>query len=209
MFRSESVFSRDASQFSRQGNNKARWFRKLLILVMLSVAGWQFGHGAWIQVKAHMAQILIEKAWQRSLQTEQPVLPWGWADTWPIAKLNFPEFEQQLFVLAGSTEAIMAFGPGHLVQSAFPGQPGNSVLIGHKDTHFKILKDIKKGQLLEVETQHGATLYKIENIRIAHESQVDLIEKSSDPKLTLITRYPFDAVEAGTKHRLIVTAVGL
>lgn len=209
MFRSESMFSRNTSVFSEGQKAKSQWFRRLLLMLLLSFGIWQFGHGTYIQAKAHLAQLLIEKAWQRSLQTEQPVTPWGWADTWPIAKLNFPEFDEQLFVLAGSTDAIIAFGPGHLVQSAFPGQPGNSVLVGHRDTHFNLLKDVKKGQLIEVETEHGATLYKIENIRIAHESQVELIEKTSDATLTLITCYPFDAVQAGTEHRLIVSAVGL
>lgn len=209
MFRSESMFSRDTGGFAGARKERPRWLRKLVLLVMLSFGVWQFGQGAYIQVKAQLAQILIEKAWLRSLQTEQPVAPWGWADTWPIAKLNFPEFDEQLYVLAGSTDAIIAFGPGHLVQSAFPGQPGNSVLIGHRDTHFNLLKDVKKGQLIEVETEHGATLYKIENIRIAHESQVDLVEKTTESTLTLITCYPFDAVQAGTEHRLIVSAVGL
>lgn len=207
MFRSESLFARQQSDFFKPQNEKKSGLRKFIVVLLLALAGWQFGQGLYIQAKAYIAQILIEKAWERSLQMQQPVPPWSWADTWPIAKLNFPVLNKQLFVLAGSTDAIIAFGPGHLVQSAFPGQPGNSVLIGHRDTHFNLLQYLKKGELIEVETEHGSSLYEVTSRRIAHESQVDLVESMEEPTLTLITCYPFDAVQAGTEHRLILHAV--
>lgn len=207
MLRSESLFNRQTTDIFQPHKRKATPWRKMIIILLLALAGWQFGQGLYIQAKAYAAQLLIEKAWDKSLKTQQPEPPWSWADTWPIAKLNFPELDKRLFVLAGSTDAIIAFGPGHLVQSAFPGQPGNSVLLGHRDTHFKFLKHVQKGQLIEVETEHGATLYQVDSMRIAHKSQVDLIETVSEPTLTLITCYPFDAVRAGTEHRLIVNAV--
>lgn len=207
MFRSESMFNRQQTEFFKPEQKKRGHWRKLIVIACLIMAGWQFGQGTYIHMKAQLAQLLIEKAWEKSLRTEQPVPPWGWADTWPIARLNFPELNEQLYVLAGSTDAIIAFGPGHLVQSAFPGQPGNSVLIGHRDTHFYLLKHMKTGELIEVETEYGPTLYEVTSRRIAHKRQVDLIEPVSETTLTLITCYPFDAVSAGTEHRFILTAV--
>lgn len=183
-----------------------RW-KFIAIAVLLGLSIWQFGQGLWLQGKGIVAQLLIARSWQETLVTEQPVSPWPWADTWPIARLNIPAHGKPLFALAGSSDAIIAFGPGHLVQSAYPGQPGNSVFVGHKDTHFAILESIQPGELIEVQTLHGTTLYQVNSVRIAHESQVWTVENTVATALTLITCYPFDALTAGTELRYVVTAV--
>ena len=201
--------SESAAGYWQTQPRKRSVFRKLLVAMLLLFGFWQFGQGFYIQAKAQVAQLLVAKAWRESLRTGQPTAPWHWADTWPVAKLNFPELNEYSYVLAGSTDAIIAFGPGHLVQSAFPGQSGNSVIVGHRDTHFALLQDLQKDQLIEVETQYGTTLYKVQSMRIAHESQVELLEATADTSLTLVTCYPFDSVSAGTEHRYIVTAVEL
>lgn len=183
------------------------WSLRNIILFILFTAGiWQFGNGVYIHAKASIAQLLISKAWSNQLHSDEPVSPWPWADTWPIAKLNFPGQNQQLYVLAGSTDAIIAFGPGHLVQSAYPGQSGNSVIMGHNDTHFALLENVNKGDLIEITTKQASTLYQIEALRIAHQDQVDLLEPELDNTLTLITCYPFDTLSAGTDLRYVVTA---
>ena len=39
--------------------------------------------GLWIPAKAALAQVLLERAFERSVATGRPVKPWPWADTWP------------------------------------------------------------------------------------------------------------------------------
>lgn len=181
-------------------------WRKLLITLLLALSAWQFGQGGWIQAKAIVAQLLIAKSWQETLNTEQPMPPWPWADTWPIARLSIPAHGKPIYALAGGSDAILAFGPGHLVQSAYPGQPGNSVFVGHRDTHFAILESVKNNDLIEVETLYGTTLYRIDSVRIANESQAWAVENTLDTTLTLITCYPFNSHSADTELRYIVTA---
>ena len=208
MFRNSTWSQRDTRAIYRHDTpRKRRLAPKVVVLSLLLLAVWQFGAGVYIHAKAHLAQVLIARAWQQSLRTEQPTPPWSWADTWPVAKLNFPRQNYQSYVLAGSTDAIMAFGPGHLVQSAFPGQAGNSVIVGHRDTHFAVLEELEVGHLIEVETQHESRLYRVTNLRIAHQSQVDLIGTVNEPTLTMVTCYPFRSIQANSEHRYIVTAV--
>ncbi|MCC2607254.1 sortase [Planctobacterium marinum] len=78
--------------------------------------------------------------------------------------------------------------------------------MGHRDTHFAILEAIQPGELIEVETRYGKTLYRVDAVRIAHESQADVVEETLSSTLTLITCYPFNSVQAGTDMRFIVTA---
>jgi sortase A len=58
-------------------------------------------------------------------------------------------------VLEGSSGRNLAFGPVHDPASVAPGVPGNSVIEGHRDTHFKILRDAKPGDHVSIEAVSG------------------------------------------------------
>ncbi|UCE88716.1 MAG: class GN sortase, partial [Pseudomonadota bacterium] len=65
---------------------------------------WQLGHGAWIYAKAVLAQHLLHSAWQhtlaqRAVSSQPRILPWPWADTWPVARLQVPRLDVDLVVL--------------------------------------------------------------------------------------------------------------
>ena len=57
----------------------------LALAGVLSIA-----QGAWIPVKAALAQVLLDNAWRETLYSGQPLKPWPWADTWPVARLSVP-----------------------------------------------------------------------------------------------------------------------
>ena len=86
----------------------------LAAALVLALAGAIFlGQGGVHLRKAQLAQLLIERAWQRALAGEPAPKPWPWADTWPVARLDAPAQGVSLFVLAGSSGRTLAFGPGH------------------------------------------------------------------------------------------------
>src|ERR1700758_2853371 len=47
-----------------------------------------FGPGVWIHAKALLAQVLLERAFSASLASGEPVKPWSWVDTWPVARIE-------------------------------------------------------------------------------------------------------------------------
>ena len=49
----------------------------------------------------------------------------------------------------------MAFGPGHLDGTPRPGEPGNAVVSGHRDTHFAFLRRLREGDAILVERPDG------------------------------------------------------
>ena len=80
-------------------------------LALLALGGaWQLALGAWIPVKAALAQVLLEQAWRRTLAGEVRARPWPWADTWPVAALEVGG--ERLIVLAdaGLQDVCRAFG---------------------------------------------------------------------------------------------------
>jgi len=98
------------------------WWRKLRVgaeIALLALGAWQFGQGAWIEAKAWLAQALIGRAWAKTLAGHRNVKPWPWADTWPVARLSVPALGIERYVLAGTSGAAMAFGPGHVEGTAY------------------------------------------------------------------------------------------
>ncbi|WP_308443239.1 class GN sortase [Shewanella sp. KT0246] len=171
--------------------------------------------GAYMQIKANFAQYLIEQAWSKTLEDQLPHKPWSWADTHPVGKLKlYADKEtdlypigQPMFVLAGASGRNLAFGPSLLLSGAGVGEQGNTIIAGHRDTHFLPLQKVKKGDIIELETPHGLQQnYLITQIDIVHETQTEVLSMTTDNQLTLITCYPFEDLSASSDYRYVVTA---
>jgi sortase A len=174
---------------------------------VLAIAGWQLGHGLWIQAKAWVAQALIARAWSRTLAGESQARAWPWADTWPVAKLSVPRLGLERYVLAGANGAAMAFGPGHATGSALPGLEGNSVIGGHRDTHLAFLRELRIGDELIIERADGAQVrYRAAEAMVLDRRETWVAKQEGPTRLTLITCYPFDALRAGGPQRYVLFA---
>ena len=185
--------------------------RRLIILAVLSMAGLSGGaaaaSGAWIYLKARTAQYLIERAWSRNDFVDAPLSPWPWADTHVIARMRVPALAIEQFVLAGAHGQSLAFGPGHLSGTALPGDSGNSVIAGHRDTHFEFLRRLSPGDAIYFDFPQGRTVrYRVSNVWVTVDTDMRPLQARTDLHLTLITCYPFDALRAGGPLRFIVEA---
>jgi len=178
------------------------------IVILLPLCGlWFIGQGSYIHAKAILAQVLLEAAWTETLKGQQEVKPWPWADTWPVSRLSVPRLGISRIVLAGANGSALAFGPGHLFKSAAPGETGNTVIAGHRDTHFDFIKDLQIGDSLELQTANAKTLiYKITKTMVVDENDNEHLVSGDAHLLTLITCYPFDAIQAGGPQRYLVIA---
>jgi len=180
---------------------------KVLLIVLPLCGMWQIGSASYIHAKAILAQVLLETAWDKTVHGQQEVKPWPWADTWPISRLDVPGLGIDRIVLAGASGSSLAFGPGHLFGSSFPGQQGNTVIAGHRDTHFRFLKDIQRGELIQLQSLTGKMIqYKVSETIIVDEKQTEYLANTSENTLTLITCYPFDAIRPGGPLRYLVIA---
>jgi sortase A len=182
-------------------------FRRVVVSCLLCLGFWQFGHGAYIPAKAWVAQELMQRAWRRAEHGDTRPAPWPWADTWPVAKLSAKGGDIELIVLAGGSGRTLAFGPGHLSASALPGEFGNSVIAGHRDTHFQFLQVLKVGESLLFEMPDGRNhLYRISSLDVVDSRRGSIVLDTDQAMLSLVTCYPFNAVNAGTPMRYVVSA---
>ncbi len=193
----------DASPPAR---SRRRWPLAAAVLVLLALAAWQLGGAAWIHAKATLAQHLIASAWEGT-KKDGARRPWPWADTRPVARLTVPSRGISLYVLAGTSGRSLAFGPGHVDGTALPGSSGNSVIVAHRDTHFAFLRNLREDEEITVEDTRGRlTRYRVREVAVVDKSQTRLLDPADSPQLTLITCWPFDAVQPGTAQRYVVIA---
>jgi sortase A len=183
--------------------------RTLLVLtIALPLCGmWLIGQGTYIHAKAILAQVLLETAWAESLKGQKEVKPWPWADTWPVSRLFVPRLGISRIVLAGASGSSLAFGPGHLFGTSQPGQQGNSVIVGHRDTHFKFLGLLRTGDVITVQNGNKRLPnYLVTETQIVTKYELQHLAQTRDATLTLITCYPFDAISTGGPLRYVVIA---
>jgi len=179
------------------------WIAAGLLAVGLALTG----NAGYIHAKALLAQALLHRAWTATQTTGAPAKPWPWADTSPVARLMAPAQDIDLLVLAGATGRTLAFGPGHHDGSSMPGHPGNTVLTAHRDTHFRFLQQLAVGDALIVELPAGQRYhYRVREMVVADLHDLRLPRLPPEPTLTLVTCYPFDAVEPGGPLRYVVVA---
>jgi sortase A len=180
---------------------------RILAFLIFSVGLCFLVSGSWIQIKAVVAQELLERSWEQTLEHGNPVQPWPWADHWPVAQLKFPRTKSELIVLSGDSGSSLAFAPGWNTMSAKPGEQGVTVISGHRGTHFKILKDTEIGDSIDVVTTQGeAVNYQVKTIEIVDSRVASIKTEQSGQTLVLVTCYPFDAIVAGGPLRYVVTA---
>jgi len=178
-----------------------------VVACVLCLGFWQLGEGAYIPAKAWFAQELMQRAWRLAAGGHEQAKPWPWADTWPVARLSAMAGDVDLIVLEGGSGRTLAFGPAHLSASALPGERGNTVIAGHRDTHFRFLQYLDVGEPLVLELANGRKhLYKVSHIDVIDSRRGSLLLDTDESVLSLVTCYPFDALEAGGPMRYVVTA---
>ena len=110
-------------------------------------------------------------------------------------------------MLAGANGRTIAFGPGHQFGTPLPGESGNSVIGGHRDTHLAFLRDVKAGERFEIERADGVRVaYRVTDTLVVDKSDAWLMKSEGPTRLTLVTCWPFDALRAGGSERYAVIA---
>ena len=179
-----------------------------IVACLLCLGFWQLGQNEPVSAKAWVAQDIMQRSWERVSAGAGASSPWPWNHTWPMARLSARSGEIDLVILAGGGERTLAFGPGHLSASASPGRQGNSVIVGHRDTHFNFLKDMAIGESITLETIDGGLhVYRVVDIGVVHARRTSLALDTDGAYLSLVTRYPFSGREpVDGAMRYVVTA---
>jgi len=121
-----------------------------------------------------------------------------------LVMLTHPRLNESRIVVRGATTSNLARGPAIVDQTGNFGA-GNCVIAGHRDTHFRFLKDVTTGDDIYIEDGGRIYHYRVSSTSVIDPSDVSVLKPTRRPVLTLVTCYPFFYIGAAPK-RFIVRA---
>ena len=112
------------------------------------------------------------KAYKVALQQETPPT---------LAILRIPRLDLEVPVYDGTTDPVLDLAAGRIEGTALPGKTGNVGIAAHRDSYFRVLKDLKEGDALVLDTPVALEQYRVEWIRVTTPDDVSVIQPTSDP----------------------------
>jgi sortase A len=184
-----------------------RRFLQAAAVALVILGLWELGHGVWIPLKARLAQVLLHRAWSRTMAGERHAKPWPWADTWPAARLRAPRYDVDLYVLAGANPRTLAFGPALVGETTLEEDGGMTVIAAHRDTHFRFVQALRAGDEITLDVPgQPRRRYTVIGAEILDTRAARLIGDADDSRLVLATCYPFETLTPGGPERYLVFA---
>ncbi len=182
---------------------KASWMERVLLTVGLAALGYCVA----VLLYAAVSQIRAERSLELDLgavSRTDPRDPTGHPGA-VVGRMEIPRLGLSAMVFEGSSDSVLRRGIGHLPNSAMPGRPGNVALTGHRDTFFRPLRDVSAHDEIIVTTPQGRYRYRVESTKIVAPTDLSVLKSAGEPRLTLITCYPFHFIGAAPK-RFVVRA---
>jgi len=122
-----------------------------------------------------------------------------------FGRIEIPRLGISALIGEGTKPAQLDRVVGHIATTAFPGQPGNCALAGHRDSFLRGLGGVRENDVIRIDTLQGTYTYRVEWGTVVEPSRVDVLDETAAPSLTLVTCYPFLAV-GPAPERFVVRA---
>ncbi|HET9838560.1 MAG TPA: class D sortase [Candidatus Angelobacter sp.] len=172
-----------------------------LLLILVGVA--LLGYVASEYWGMYRSQQQLEAEWERQAAAAttpgQAVIP----PEQMLTRVVVPKIGLDAIVVEGASRKELSEGPGHMKETAMPGQPGNAVITAHRDTFFRHIYELVKGDRIQVRRSGRVFTYEVTGKKIVMPDDISVIRQTPDPQLTLITCYPVYYIGPAPK-RLVV-----
>src|SRR5438045_3472298 len=121
-----------------------------------------------------------------------------------LTRVSIPKISLDAIIVEGTSHKQLKLGPGHIQNTPVPGEAGNSVISAHRDTFFRHLYELNKGDSIIVKRFGRTFTYEVINKRIVEPDDTSVLAPSKDPKLTLIPCYPIHYIGPAPKRLLVI-----
>jgi sortase A len=176
---------------------------RLVARVLLIAGLLALGYAAYVVIDANAYQAIEQRRFHdaRPAASASPAV----TDGGTLGEMLIPRLGLTAIVVQGDSPAILQRAVGHLADTALPGESGNVVLAGHRDTFFRPLKRVRAGDAITLRTGDGDFEYLVESTAVVPPGDVQVLQPTGGRTLTLITCFPFSYV-GPAPDRFIVRA---
>ena len=126
-------------------------------------------------------------------------------DPLALGRIEIPRIGVRAVVREGADNVTLALAVGHVRGTARPGQNGNTVLAGHRDTFFRGLRKIRINDRVRLVVPPRTYEYRVVSLRVVAPNETEVLDPTPDEELTLVTCYPFRYI-GPAPNRFIVRA---
>jgi sortase A len=204
-----------ARPYARQrgsGHVPRRIFVRVLQHICLVAGLLALGYVGFVIVQAHIYQSAKVREIEQPREIAQPMSttpmpppPIGAA----IAEIEIPRVGLHAAVVQGDSDKILRLAVGHMPQTALPGESGNMVFAGHRDTFFRALRSVQKGDRIMVNTPGGSYDYEVESTSIVQPTDLSVLRSVNGRReLTLVTCYPFSWIGSAPQRFVVQASTG-
>ena len=165
-----------------------------LILAGLHTLAGIYGYIYYTDRKAAAAQEELFRQWEEDpIPSEEGNVSVGDG----IARIIAPRIDLDAIVVelwGLDDEQNLKRGPGHLPETAYPGQEGNCVISGHRTTYgapFRHIELLTEGEEIILQTADSRYVYEVIEQRIVLPTDLTVLEQEGEPKLTLTACHPW------------------
>ena len=124
-----------------------------------------------------------------------------------FGQLEIDSIKLNQYIISGTDDQSLEFGPGHYLQTALPGTGGNVGIAGHRTTYgapFAKLDQVKIGDELILSVDSKKFHYTVDEVTIVEAIGGEyVLYNRGDDRLTLTTCHP----RYSAKQRLVVTGI--
>jgi sortase A len=180
-----------------------RWLRVWLEWTLLGVGIGCLGTFGLASLEAYRFERAQAAAFERSAAPPDRTVPAPPGSL--VGLLSVPRLGLSTAVVEGDDSKSLKLSAGHLPDTPWPWQPGNSAIAAHRDGRFRALRDIKVGDDVRLRTSRGELRYRVRELSIVEPDDLTVLAPREKSSLTLITCYPFTYIGNAPK-RFIVRA---
>ncbi len=172
-----------------------------LVLIVIGIA--LLGYVASEYWGMYRSQQKLEAEWERQAASFSTPAHAVISPEQMLTRVVIPKIGLDAIVIEGASRKELSEGPGHMKQTAMPGETGNAVITAHRDTFFRHIYELVKGDRIQVRRTGRVFTYEVTGKKIVMPDDVSVIRQTPDPQLTLITCYPVYYIGPAPK-RLVV-----
>jgi sortase A len=198
---------------ARSRSAHLKWLERALWTAGVAIGAWTLLVIAqnWYYARLPVPGDAARSSNARRLPGEDPSDAVGTSGSWSgrvergawLARLEAPAVDLRATVLEGSDDRTLRRAAGHIEYTPFPGEPGNIGIAGHRDTTFYRLRKLHAGDRITLTTAGAIFEYQVSKTWVVEPEDVQVLEPTAQPSLTLVTCYPFNFIGNAPKRFIV------
>jgi len=120
-----------------------------------------------------------------------------------LGRIEISSIGLAAMIMEGADGRTLRHAVGHIPGTPLPGQQGNVVITGHRDTFFRGLRNVHKNDEITLTTLNGTYCYRVDSTQVVEPEDTEVLDNSVDATLTLVTCYPFYFVGPAPKRYVV------